>query len=594
MTADYERWQQLDFVVGIRIELSNNHTLNDKKFRDICDELSEPLDGRSVNRVTDVPQEFTDWVRDNSERIEHAKSLPYFIKDNKDIVDGILNPKQKELTTLEKAKLRHDARTPEQIEAIKNRWAERQHKHELIKKTAGNVLKVASDYGEVDYSKLQQFISAGNLTAMQTEARIVAKQVSAFKKQEAALSDLIPDVHGWHKQFSMAELQTVHASIKKTLNRFTWDFTDEANLQDLKKKLSYEISWMETKGKKYATWEISRDAYKHRLALVEHRLDMIQIKNRIANEISILETSKSVAGKKLVSEFNSLFVNNDTAISDIRNKANAIKAKVAQLEVQRTKRANKTGNTSPFTPKSDAETKADFIAFAKSKGILLNENNVVVDKGFIHLQSNQHKRLYDALQPETSAERRQLWNHRGVQSRWGASGYIQTGNSFLINGDFRETGVVGKLDADKIAKLRKHGALDDDIKTIQLLDKKIEEFSLPIPLRVTRYVNPNALDKLFGEVIKGSTADTIVKSIKGSKMNLRTDAAFLSASTNEMQNVFTGFPVKIEIEVPPNTPMYLSNNYLESEVVFGRSTALKFISVSKQGRHAVIRCRIIK
>lgn len=174
MTADYERWQQLDFVVGIRIELSNNHTLNGKKFHDICDELSaplgstntegkgcypkdfkflgwhplcrchvitilktdeeiaedtrrilagEPLDGRSVNRVDDVPQEFTDWVRDNSERIERAKSLPYFIKDNKDVVDKILNPKQKELTTLEKAKLRHEARTPEQIEAIKrNYW----------------------------------------------------------------------------------------------------------------------------------------------------------------------------------------------------------------------------------------------------------------------------------------------------------------------------------------------------------------------------------------------------------------------------------------------------------------------------------------
>ena len=217
MTADYERWQQLDFVVGIRIELSNNHTLNGKTFRDICDELSaplgstntegkgcypkdfkfsgwhplcrchvitilktdeeiaedtrrilagEPLDGRSVNRVDDVPQEFTDWVEANRERMAAAKSLPYFIKDNKDVVDGILNPKQKVLTTLEKAKLRHDARTPEQIEAIKNRWAERQHKHEIIKKTANNVLKVASDYGEVDFSKLQQFISAGNLTAM--------------------------------------------------------------------------------------------------------------------------------------------------------------------------------------------------------------------------------------------------------------------------------------------------------------------------------------------------------------------------------------------------------------------------------------------
>lgn len=38
-TADYERWQQLDFVVGIEIRLSNNHTLNGVPFEDICDDL---------------------------------------------------------------------------------------------------------------------------------------------------------------------------------------------------------------------------------------------------------------------------------------------------------------------------------------------------------------------------------------------------------------------------------------------------------------------------------------------------------------------------------------------------------------------------
>ncbi len=38
-TADYLRWQQLDFVVGIEIRLSNNHTCNGKPFHDICDEL---------------------------------------------------------------------------------------------------------------------------------------------------------------------------------------------------------------------------------------------------------------------------------------------------------------------------------------------------------------------------------------------------------------------------------------------------------------------------------------------------------------------------------------------------------------------------
>ncbi|MDR0682643.1 MAG: hypothetical protein LBG15_12490, partial [Dysgonamonadaceae bacterium] len=38
-TSDHTRWQQLDFVVGIEVRLSNNHTLNGKPFTDICDDL---------------------------------------------------------------------------------------------------------------------------------------------------------------------------------------------------------------------------------------------------------------------------------------------------------------------------------------------------------------------------------------------------------------------------------------------------------------------------------------------------------------------------------------------------------------------------
>ncbi len=135
-TSDYMRWQQLDFVVGIRICLSNNHNCRGVPagtFRDICDQLSapnkssntsergcypkdfkftgwhphcrchaitilktdeeiaednrrilagEPLDGKSVNRVDDVPGGFKQWLKDNEERAKRSYSVPYFIKDN--------------------------------------------------------------------------------------------------------------------------------------------------------------------------------------------------------------------------------------------------------------------------------------------------------------------------------------------------------------------------------------------------------------------------------------------------------------------------------------------------------------------------------
>ena len=131
-TADYERWQQLDFVVGIEIHLSNNHTCLGKDgkphaFTDICDQLQgkypkqfkftgwhphcrcfatsilktmdemdamaddilagEDTDTDSVNEVTDMPDNFMQWVEDNQERIDAAQSLPYFLRDNAELMN---------------------------------------------------------------------------------------------------------------------------------------------------------------------------------------------------------------------------------------------------------------------------------------------------------------------------------------------------------------------------------------------------------------------------------------------------------------------------------------------------------------------------
>lgn len=127
-SADFARWQDLDFVVGIRVVRSNNHPVED-----ICDELSAPVGSKavkgqgcypkdfkftgwhphcrchaetilkteeemmrdnerllkgeeplkeSVNTVTGVPQEFDDWLKDNKERAKRSTSMPYFISDN--------------------------------------------------------------------------------------------------------------------------------------------------------------------------------------------------------------------------------------------------------------------------------------------------------------------------------------------------------------------------------------------------------------------------------------------------------------------------------------------------------------------------------
>lgn len=176
-TADYNAYQALDFVVGIRIMLSNNHTLNGEPFFDICDNLSAPNGStatkgkgcypkdfkftgwhplcrcfvqtihktkeelredtrrmreglpplppeQSANYVGDVPDEFKAWCRLNAGRVERAKSLPYFIKDNRGYYDSAFATQS--LTPLQVAEQRHAQRTPEQAQAIRNRWHERQ------------------------------------------------------------------------------------------------------------------------------------------------------------------------------------------------------------------------------------------------------------------------------------------------------------------------------------------------------------------------------------------------------------------------------------------------------------------------------------
>lgn len=121
-TADFDRWQRMDFVVGIEVRLSNNHTLNGVPFTDLCDDLKgkypkdfkftgwHPLcrcysvsilktreelfadNQRILNeeRVTKTssqavrrpPKRFKEWMDENEERALRGKTLPYFMTDN--------------------------------------------------------------------------------------------------------------------------------------------------------------------------------------------------------------------------------------------------------------------------------------------------------------------------------------------------------------------------------------------------------------------------------------------------------------------------------------------------------------------------------
>lgn len=142
--AEYLRWQQLDFVVGFRVMLSNNHTTTDSKGKkvpltDICDELAgdypktfkflgwhpqcrcvvvpimsdyDEYNNDRANRlkaivrgqtykslpsrrtVRDVPAAFRSHIEAIADRAKGWKSMPYYIRDNfkKGVISGGLLP----------------------------------------------------------------------------------------------------------------------------------------------------------------------------------------------------------------------------------------------------------------------------------------------------------------------------------------------------------------------------------------------------------------------------------------------------------------------------------------------------------------------
>ena len=184
--ADSDRWQQLDFVIGVRVQLSNNHTYRDHKGRlrtlvDICDDLKgdypkdfvftswhphcrciatpilksrkemkadrerilrgeEPTP--SPNEIKEMPANFKQWQKANASRIQGAMerdTLPHWYRDNQALIGGVQMesaetahevqapyPSEWRQKNLTRAKARHQARTDDEILSTQYKWNNRQ------------------------------------------------------------------------------------------------------------------------------------------------------------------------------------------------------------------------------------------------------------------------------------------------------------------------------------------------------------------------------------------------------------------------------------------------------------------------------------
>ena len=354
--AEQDRWQRMDFVVGYEIVRSKHHypcslceSLAGKYPKDFIfrgwhaqcrcyvkpilaeeDEFlkmqrdilagKEPTSTRSVNTIRKPGEKFYDWLADNKDRLESATAMPYWMQDNQDYIN-------------KKRKIK--VKTDEEREAIRKKWAERAKKNQLTIKMANNVAKIAQEYPEIDLMELQIYIDNKNIAMMNKEARMVAKRVAEIRKDEKALSALIPDVHEWKKQFSSAELHAVFDSVEKKLESIA-DKSLAEQLKQLNKEMLYVADADYLKPHKlYPTWEVSQMAYKKQINIVQDAIDWENI-GKSLSEITAFKT-KSKPYLDLVDVLQEAVNNKDKTLAnktilDIQNKrAELDKAAAARM-----------------------------------------------------------------------------------------------------------------------------------------------------------------------------------------------------------------------------------------------------------------------
>lgn len=378
-TSDFERWSQMDFVLGVEINLSRSHPEYDicdilagrypkgfvfKGWHPQCfcfatpiladidelDKIEEAMEAgkpyHSPNEVTDMPKNFKEWAAENKERIEKAQkrgTLPYFIKDNKKTVEKIINPP----TALQRAKERHAARTPEQAEAIRKQWNERK----ATRKYGENILAYMGGISDVDTSALHNALKGGNTLLVLNEAH----KLKAIGKDIIALTYLDNPMQV-AKQFSMSEAKIVNDAVQKKLAGWS-----NMPLEKQKDKLLFEVDWV-GKNQKYATWEVAQKAYLKELHKVKDALDWKKIGDEFSS-VSSFKT-KSQPYLDLVAKLQEAITVKDkvTAQQTILN----IQAKRAQLDKAAAARMRaKSGKPITFGDDDFSQERKDAAMWAK-------------------------------------------------------------------------------------------------------------------------------------------------------------------------------------------------------------------------------------
>ena len=338
-TADFERWAQLDFVVGIEIKLSNNHPVSDicddlkgvypktfcwkgwhpncrcyqvpvlAKQEELDEMLDKILDGDNPatveceEKVKELPSQFTGWMQDNEQRIKDATekgTLPYFLRDNEKV---IYPPTAKEI-----AKARHEARTEAEANAIRQRWNVRKATYHY----GNNMLRVMGGISDVDTTALAEALKHPDLSAIMLEARklkVIGKDIYSLGYIDSPMEVA--------KKFSLADAKAVNKAVADKLAQW-----DSLSLEQQLKKLNFEAydflgGNYHNVQQKYPTWQVSQQAYVKQIGIVQDKIDWKAIKDNYA-DLSKFST-KSKPYQSLIAQLENAINGNDKAMAQQTN-----------------------------------------------------------------------------------------------------------------------------------------------------------------------------------------------------------------------------------------------------------------------------------
>lgn len=255
------------------------------------------------------------------------------------------------------------AKTSELAKAMTKGYKE----YDAVVKAANTIIAEAEQWAEqgVDNTKLKQVLSNGTLADIKAFSNALEAKVAAAKQAITnTYGDYVVNPVEVYKTYGKDALEKLHSSIDKTMQKWLTDPYKGSDLNWIKHKLEYEITYVEDH-KAYSTWKEAVQAYQKQLHIVETKIKLGSWYAEVDDAVLFSATTKSVKVKQWVAELQSMLAV-DAASMDkaaVREKLDELTKEIARLRKARKKITLAAGELEDL---SKAECERLFKEFAAS------------------------------------------------------------------------------------------------------------------------------------------------------------------------------------------------------------------------------------